>query len=222
MLNYAEWIERFRAFCNRLQTIPGSEARSEIKKPLPKHKVDALAASLPLGLPSPLRHFLLEGSSQCEIFCYYRPSRRVLKQVTKLFSGPIVTILGGGVLCKAREFRAYQEACLDLSEWLLEAHPKDGRFWADSVPFIDLLNGDYVALFRGSKKLPVVYLDHDGNGYSKIIAPGFDEFLLGWEKLHYLNPDSVRALFVTSAGTIDTTSSKKQMLDKIFEDAIAE
>ena len=72
------------------------------------------------------------------------------------------------------------------------------ELWCQSVPFIAVGNGDYLALdvTKGAGRLPVLYLCHDGDaedggdGRTAFeISPSFDQFLADWEALCYVGPE---------------------------------
>jgi hypothetical protein len=82
-------------------------------------------------------------------------------------------------------------------------------------------NGDFIALYDGGNlkgaDFPVVYLDHDGCGETKLLAPSFDEFLNAWEKLYYIQAGLLRGYFTDPVrGTINPESPKKACLDDLF------
>jgi SMI1/KNR4 family protein SUKH-1 len=88
--------------------------------------------------------------------------------------------------------------------------------WESARPFLNLNNGDYLALdFRVATEPPVVYLNHDDE--SVTIAPSFDEFLRSWERLCYVGPEHWLLLeFVGADGFLDGDSPGAARLCELF------
>jgi hypothetical protein len=128
-------------------------------------------------------------------------------------------------LCDWSQFECNEKGCYDTGEALEAHYPEDARVWLNSVPFHEQGNGDYLALYVGAdwsgKEYPVVYLDHDGCGFSRVLSASFDEFLQVWEELDYVHAFFLREFFVDPVtGHINPNSPKKKKLKALFKEAL--
>ncbi|MCI0740897.1 MAG: SMI1/KNR4 family protein [Gemmataceae bacterium] len=193
MLDYAKWVERAVAFVQGMPSLPGEvNIETHVAPPLTKLEVEKLAKWCKLPIPEPLRRFWLEGSGHCHCTYSWSIPNEFHQQFSVAFPEVKYDWLRGGA-----QFLS-APALLDATEWRLgwvegfrDESPKDARFWAHSVPFHPVGNGDYVALYVRDNvdDPPVAYLNHEGCGCSEIIANSFDEFLQIWEALAYLDMD---------------------------------
>jgi len=222
MLNYKAWIERAVRFTERVRQLPGeTEVESRAAPPLRADKVEALRRRLPLGLPLPFSNFLSRGSASFSFTYSWDVPQRLVARLEAVFPSK-ECLLGGSTFCNGRELPAVQSACLEWGAALDKDYPEDKKIWSKSVPFLQILNGDYLALYVGpgrrGRQAPVAYLDHDGCGFSRIIAGSFDQFLRAWEGLYYVNPLELRTFFVDPiSGYLNSTSRKKFQLQELLE-----
>ena len=91
--------------------------------------------------------------------------------------------------------------------------------WESSRPFLQLDNGDCLALdLRNRTDPPVTYLNHDDESIA--IAPSFDEFLRAWEGLCYLGPEHWLLCESRGAdGYLDANSDRAGRLRALFGSA---
>lgn len=216
MLDYQQWIERALTFVNRCeQQLPG-EVKVEVfhDPPLPKQDVDRLARELSMGLPQPLRRFLHEGAARFECRYIWEPHVGPLEP---LFSH---TYLVGGPCFDSAGLVHSQELCRSWAESFdSESSVDDIRLWKRCVPFSPVGNGDHLAFDVASSRRdpPIAYLSHEGVGGSTIIAATFDEFLVAWEELCYLDPLFLMEDFVdVTTGRVNSRNEKAGMLRKLF------
>jgi hypothetical protein len=186
MFGYSQWVGRAVAFINALRTLPG-EVTSEVAvaPPLSESEVSKYEHGLRVPIPKPVREFLTNGSASCHCRYTWTPIGQNLAVLQELFPAKSY-IYGGASLCNVEDFASFQIGCSDwVSEW--SDASDDKILWRRSFPFASIGNGDYLALDVAIQDVaPVVYLGHDGSGQSCRLAGSFQQFLLDWEQICYL------------------------------------
>jgi hypothetical protein len=98
--------------------------------------------------------------------------------------------------------------------------PEVRDLWQQSVPFLAIRNGDYLALDvrRDVTAPPVVYLDHDGPEGTFTLAPTFHHLLKEWEQLCYIGPEHwlLCEFLNPDTGYIDSQLPKGELLREMF------
>jgi hypothetical protein len=195
MTNFKEWIQRALTFAGSCWQLPG-ETEVEIRAlpPLPSEDAKSLASQLRHGLPDPLKRLFMEGS-KCFSCSFSLDNYRGRCDVVYSSFG-VVSLFGGPKFCPADSLIHLQE---EVEGWAdgfdLPLHQgqcvADSQLWHRCVPFQAMRNGDYLALdtVTLNGQLPVVYLNHDGAGESRIISPSLDAFLDVWEEICYVGPE---------------------------------
>ncbi len=224
MIDYAAWIRRAESFVRQLNRLPGQWGMSiRIRPPISTDAADKLAASLPLGLPGPLRDFYTTGSSNVCCRYFWEPGDKYQRKVDKVFLYQH-SLWGGPELIAAEDLA--DEHC--VQEWfcgaedLLGENSKDVlAVWQNTVPFIAVGNGDYLALHINHElpEMPVVYLCHDDTDMPIMrISPSFEQFLTDWEQLHYIGPDMlVGVLDLRRNSGLNMKHKKIKRLHKLFD-----
>ena len=153
-----------------------------------------MAETLPLGLPEPLREFYTEGAGECRCRYHWSPGKDDLPQIQEIFPHQM-SFYGGPELIPWNELREAHEIHHwwdDLNENVTEEQEKARDAWRHTVPFINVGNGDCVALHikKNSQTSPVVYLCHDDPEMPVTpLSTSFDQFLSDWETLCYVGPE---------------------------------
>lgn len=224
MVDYHAWVSRAMAFAENCKRLHGDvDIEIDVAPPITAREMESVAQRMSLGLPDPLRRFYVEGAQRCK--CTYVTAPET-GDVTSIF--PYQSYLYGGArICDANEMPDYQRECEvwaeGFDEYFDERNANDSLLWHRSVPFMTVGNGDHVALDVGSSvsEPPVVYLCHDGEGCSTVIASSFDAFMETWEKLCYVGP----AIWLLSdfldptTGLICSQTPKAEALRKMFQEA---
>lgn len=185
---YEKWMQRAVEFTESLRPLPGKpDVDVQVAPPISMEAIDQLAKKSRLGIPEPLRRFLADASAHCCCHYWWEPPEQLQSQLDAVFHGSHF-FWGGANFCDGTEISDLQECCLDWATSFKDEFPRDSRFWENSIPFIPVGNGDYLALYIESNPddPPVVYLNHDGYGGSALLAASFDEFLAAWEDLGYV------------------------------------
>jgi hypothetical protein len=225
MISYHDWVLRTVAFAENCRRLSGDVSIDiEVRPPISADEIDLLASQMPLGLPTPLSRFFLEGASKCR--CKYRSDPR-FTDLSALFPYTQFYIYGGVDVLGADELADRQKECLgwadSFDEYGDSSSEADSRIWHCSVPFMPIGNGDYLAcdVKKSLENPPIAYLSHDGDGESLVIAPNFDAFLDAWENVCYIAPDFLSMFLDPATGflTSDTPIAKKLRL--MFQDAFA-
>jgi hypothetical protein len=193
MFNIKEWLCRAVEFTEKCRQWPaGSIVECSVSPPITESEANQLSQQLALGLPPPLRRFFIEGARCCK--CSSVSAHNSLPGLENVFPGRDY-IYGGPRLCDAATLVRYQQECLEwadsFDEYMMETSADDSILWHSCVPFLAIGNGDHLGLDVATSREapPVVYLCHDGDGGSGIIAPSFEEFLSAWEQICYVGPE---------------------------------
>ena len=221
MPDYTSWITRAVEFTEGLRSLPGDiQVTVEVSPPINEAQVAALNSRLRLKLPGPIVHFLTTASAKCLCEYWWEPSAPLRRQLDELFPSKTF-VFGGSSLCHWDKFDSNERGRDDTGEALQRDYPEDARFWLNSVPFYEAGDGDCLGLYVGTdwmgEEYPVVKLDQHGCGWSKVVAPSFDEFLSVWEELNYLHPCFlIPYLRDPITGYISPNSPKTEKLKALF------
>jgi hypothetical protein len=222
MVDYRTWVNRAIAFTQSLSSLRGEvSVTAELHSPISHSKVGALNKKLRLPLPPPLVDFLTTASGNCVCSYWWKPPEELQSDLEELFPYKSF-ILGGATLCNAEQFEDNEIGCYDTGEAMQRDYPADGKLWLSSVPFYEQGNGDYLALYVGADRpgndYPVVYLDHDGCGYSRLLSASFDEFLGSWEELSYIHAFFISEFFRDPVtGYVNPKLRRKEELKALFQ-----
>jgi SMI1 / KNR4 family (SUKH-1) len=191
----AAWIHRAESFVRQLNYLPGQWGVSiAVDPPATSSQVDEVAKTLPFGLPESLREIYANGAARCRCRYYWTPDDEHVVQLDSVF--PHQRSFGGGAsfvplanLLDAHDVHTWWNGYGDM--------PAKGQAamrdrWRHTIPFIDVGNGDYVALqvTQDPGTMPVIYLCHDDEERPiTLVSPSLDQFLQDWETLHYVGPE---------------------------------
>ncbi len=196
MPDYAQWILRASSFVATLQQRAAGIVRFEnavVQETPAPQLTDEIEYKIRRPLPRPLREFF-NVCGGTEIWYTWTPPPNRLRLFDDVF--PRERALHGGPsrFCLANWVPRAIDDCRALA---LAATPApDGSatraqwLFTRSLPFTFIRNGDYLAfdLSTPSDDPPILYLSHDSDD-STVIAPGFDAFLVTWERLCYVGPE---------------------------------
>jgi hypothetical protein len=179
--------------------------------------VAALERELGARLPASFRTFLTSGGAGLDCRYVLEPTGDALDRLHELLPDER-RIYGGARIAPLADLPGLS---IGVAEWARDTWVADEDaqrlMWQSSRPFLQLDNGDYLALdLRNSTDPPVVYLNHDDE--SVTIARSFDEFLRDWEGLCYLGPEHWLLLeFLGADGYLDAKSDRAARLRALFE-----
>ena len=190
MFDYGAWVRRAVAFAQELSHVPAvTSLECNAAPPLGAEEISELAASLPQGLPDPLKHFLAFGSGNCDCHYVRTLSQKDQPELQRVFPR-MAYIYGGARLCNAGSLVDDQ---LAFDRWIqsLERNQIADPWYAGSTPFVALQNGDYLVLRLAAHGAghQVVYADHEQPEHSRVVSRTFEEFLSAWEKVCYIGPE---------------------------------
>ncbi len=227
MFDYKLWIERAASFTHNLtQFAPHfCKLKSEVlvQPPLIESELAEITSKIDKYVPSELNRFWIAGSRHCD--CTYiceDINSEIIPKIEKIF-GSFQDIYGGASFINAADLSRHILNCRDWAEetWVAE-YPQDKDFWLNSVPFIEMNNGDYLALYIAEAKdnPTVVYLAHDE---SFIISESFTDFLSHWERLCYIGPEVwMLENFRGENGYINSNTDKAKLLRNLLAGKISE
>jgi hypothetical protein len=222
MFDYKLWIQRVASFTDNLaQLAPDFDNVSSeviVQPPLTESVLSEITSTIDKRVPQELAQFWLTGSRHCR--CTYlcgEAKSEIVPQIEKIF-GSFQEIYGGVSFINATDLSQHLINCRDWAEetWIAE-YPQDKSFWLNSVPFVEMNNGDYLALDATEKtdNPPVVYLSHDEESF--VIAESFTDFLTHWERLCYIGPEVwMLENFRNEKGYINSDSVEAKDLRKLL------
>jgi hypothetical protein len=201
--DYAAWVERARRFVEQLARVPGADVRpTAIAGPAARTELAAVENQLGRPLTPSLRELFTIGSAHLDCHYAFEPEN--------LFGGARL-----GPLSELPEFsRSAAEWAAET--WVADA-PDQHAMWTSALPFVRMVNGDYLALDPRSADSdpPIVYLNHDDD--SSVIAPDLATFLHAWERLAYVGPEHWLLLeFVDGHGYLDPGSDRAARLRRLL------
>jgi hypothetical protein len=222
MFDYQLWIERTVSFTHNLARLAPyfDDLKSEVsvQPPLTESELIEIASKSDKYIPLELTQFWLTGSRHCD--CTYicgGAKSEIIPRIEPII-GSYQELWGGASFINAADLSQHLLNCRDWAEetWVAE-YPQDKNFWLNSVPFVEMNNGDYLSLnITEEKDNPsVVYLSHDDESF--IIAESFTDFLTHWERLCYIGPESwMLENFRNENGYINSVSNKAELLRELL------
>jgi len=146
-----------------------------IEPPASADQVNAIEERLGCKLPTSLRRVLTTAASRVEFAWFTPPGHTFPDPFRQVFSGSLSWSL---------------DDLLDLMTavrgWIENAFPDPSdsydRVWHHKLPFMEVGNGDYLALdMNQDGEGRVIYLSHDdGEGHGRVMAASFEELLARW------------------------------------------
>ena len=177
------------AACRRL----GGDARElVVAPPAAQAEIESVERELGRPLPSSLRSLFIEVALHVEVR-WFLPSG---------LEPPFREIFAGDFHASLRLLAQFSK---DHASWIREcfgnADNSYDRIWHDKLPFLEVGNGDFLAIDVLVPDGAVVYLSHDdGRGHGRALAQNFADFvewysLIGcvgaedWQWLYFWSPD---------------------------------
>jgi hypothetical protein len=200
LMDAARVVAGLPAMVDRLAA-QGFETRPlVVGAPASPERVAEIEEQLGSALPASLRHVLTTVASRLE-FTWFAPSDRT-------FPEPFDEIFAGNLHWSLDVLPTLMGAARG---WVKHAFPDPAdpyhRVWHDKLPFMDVGNGDLLALDREGQ---VVYLSHDGGeGHGHVMAASFEDLLVRWIPLACPGAEDVQwwPFLAESDGRIDPSSA---------------
>lgn len=222
MFDYKIWIQKAVSFTEKLTKLKPffDEVSIEIivKPSLSESETLEIVSNTNKFTPSELIKFWHTGSANCN--CDYTlsiPKAEISLSINEIL-GLQSSLYGGAAFIPATKL---PEKIIEIEEWAMETwiseYPNEQRFWLNSVPFIEIQNGDYIALDITERKNnpQVIYLSHDDESF--VISESFTNFLTNWEDLCYIGPASwLLENFQNEKGFISADSERAEKLKRLF------
>jgi len=215
------WIDRVWTFVGNCRALPGRVGvRVNISPPLNEKEADLLATQLPLGLPRPLRAFLVDGARCCRCTIFWAPPdwnvvKAVIPGQIELYAGPRIVAPAELVELQESNNNAAESFEQYWPDWKLVP-----QLWRRCTRFMDIGNGDYLGLDTSisNEEAPVVYLSHDEEESTRVIAPSFESFMETWEQLCYVGPEiwMLRPFLDPGTGYLTADTPKAEQLRSLF------
>jgi hypothetical protein len=171
-----------------------------VEAPASPERVAEVEQRLGCAVPGSLRHVLTAVAGRLE-FTWFAPSDLT-------FPEPFDEIFAGNLHWSLDALPTLMDAARG---WIKHAFPDPSdpyhRVWHDKVPFMDVGNGDLVALDQHGR---AVYLSHDGGeGHGHVMADSFEDLLARWIPLACPGAEDVQwwPFRAESDGRIDPTSA---------------
>jgi len=146
-----------------------------IESPASPGQVDAVEGQLGCKVPTSLRHCLTTVAGQVEFAWFAPPEHTFPDPFHEIFSGNLCWSLNG-----------LPDLMTAVRGWVEDVFPDPAdpydRVWHHKLPFMEVGNGDYLALdLDEDAHGRVVYLSHDdGEGHGRTMAASFEELLIRW------------------------------------------
>lgn len=196
MVNFAEWAKNASTFLRGLTYLPGRiEIADEIEPPANEDYHRAWLASDDCSLPPEIVRFLASASRRCFFLYRWSPPPDLRQALSDLFPGQ-ETLIGGGDFCEGNCYSSFEKrdqlAGL-LGPTLLGSLGWDRMEVERSRGYLRLMalpNGDTISLQldpAGGTRC-VSYLPADPAAEPRVLSPSFEQFLLDWQQLSYIQP----------------------------------
>jgi cell wall assembly regulator SMI1 len=175
-----------------------------VEAPASPERVDEVEDRLGHPVPASLRRVLTTVASGLE-FAWFAPDDRT-------FPEPFDEIFAGRLHWSLEALPQLMEVARG---WIKQAFPDPAdpyhRVWHDKLPFMDVGNGDLLALdLEPERHGQVVYLSHDGGeGHGHVMAGSFEDLLVRWIPLACPGAEDVQwwPFLGESDGRIDPASA---------------
>ncbi len=227
MVDFAEWTRGVSAFLRGLCRLPGRiEIMDDIQPPATDDFHRGWLASDKSSLPPEIGLFLSSASRRCCFRYKWSPPPDDQHRLSALFPNQ-QTLIGGGDLCEAAKYSNY-----DRRDWFTDSFGPStlglevvsGRMEAERsqarLPLMELPNGDTISLQlnTASGTRPVVYLETDTTTEPRILSTSFEQFLLDWQRLSYIQPtlDCLAPWIDPSSGRLNPDTEETDVLSKIL------
>lgn len=192
-MDYTAWIFRASQFLRSLAWLPGDiEINDGIEEPASdQHSLDWLG-SPKCSVPQELRAFMQSASRRCYLHYRWKPPESLQARIADIWPGH-PELNGGGDLCELARHLVY-----DHRDWFKSVLGRRSQGGASDparerglIPIL-ILQGDArlsLDMNAPSEHPPVVYTPPNDFATPHLISPSFDQFLMDWERLCYIQPD---------------------------------
>lgn len=192
MFDYKAWIKRAVLFVQNLgepdKLSDELQYKCIFESTLINIDFESISSANDKTIPSELKEFWIAGSQKFS--CVNKDLELVSDTKSHTIFSFDFEFYGNARFITPQELSVHLSNCHEWAEetWITE-YPLEKSYWQNSIPFMEMNNGDYLAVdITQSKDDPaVVYLSHDDE--SLIIAETFTSFLHHWEKIDYAGPE---------------------------------
>jgi hypothetical protein len=198
-MDYQKWTSQAGNFLTAMKSLPGEiNVSLEIAAPLTEAELAVIQSKWHRHLPRELVRFWTEGSAHLNGHYWWQPPDSEEADLARIFAHNSF-IYGGPRFFAAYEVDPEPADSSWIDDFVIPDAPEDEErardIWGRSIIFLETMSGDSLVLDAEAPECdpddpPVVYLDHEQPGVLDQISPSFTEFLLQWEKLSYIGPDS--------------------------------
>ena len=196
----ARLLPRWEAALAACRRLGGNVSELVVAPPAAQAEIELVERELGRRLPSSLRSFFGEVSSDVEVR-WFLPDE---------LETPFPDVFAGNFHASLGRLAQFSK---DHESWIREcfgnAADSYDRVWHDKLPFLEVGNGDFLAIDLLVPDGAVVYLSHDdGRGHGRALGTNFADFVerysatgcVGaedWQWLNFWSPDR----FLDSRGT---------------------
>lgn len=198
MRDYSHWLYRAETFVRTISTLAGEwSVEIAIAPPMDQGEADRLSQTLPHGLPCFLRDYYVTASAAARVHYSWKPLKTDLAIIGKVVPHQY-TLYGGPTFCAAAELLDHHDRLVGFAEVLEEL----GGFGTaaapvlrQSVPLIEIGNGDYIAwhAVEGNAGFGMYYVSHETDEQEESpifpICDDLEHFADVWENLGYVGPE---------------------------------
>lgn len=206
MFDCLAWRWRVSAFLRGLTRLPGAISVNEAIEPAETELWDSkLNASEQPIIPQPIRDFISTASRRCFFHYEWTPTGEQRTALAELLPGRD-RLRGGGDLCEAAKYHNYVNrgwfgeslgalyAKFGLANDLVDVQRIGGAIADEQlhgrVPIIEMKGRGILSLDRpgtdGSSA--VIFVESAGQPIGRVLSHRFEQFLLDWEKICYIEP----------------------------------
>src|SRR5262249_1951218 len=152
---WSNWEQQWRSALTACERLGGSPFELSIGVPAREQEIVAVEKTLQVTLPGSFRQVLTQFSAEVELL-WFLPENMVLEEpLQEIFSGECYWSLSR--LAEIEERRKL---------WVQMRFPNPSdeydKVWHNKLAFLDVANGDMLALDLALPSSPVVYLSHEG------------------------------------------------------------
>jgi len=174
---WTDWISRWNGSRSACELKGGEASALSISGPAFEPEIRSVESALELSLPVDFRRVLLEFSSAVEFSWFLPDDLARPEEFREMFSGGCSWNLGRLVEIEEGRRRWVRE-CFSNAEDSYDL------VWHSKLAFLEVGNGDLLALDVNSAEASVVYLSHDdGEGHGYRLADNFIDFIERWSLL---------------------------------------
>lgn len=176
-MSWTDWVSRWEASLKACELKGGETRDLFISDPAPEADIRSVESIIGFNLPVDFRKVLLEFSSAVR-FSWFLPDEAELPEEFR-------EIFGGGCSWNLARLVEVEER---RRSWVRECFPNANDpydlVWHNKLAFLEVGNGDLLALDLNLLNSSVVYLSHDdGEGHGYRLGDNFIDFIERWSLL---------------------------------------